>query len=112
MILLVLKNTGGATESSPCKWQEDVCWGLRETTSPLLLPPGVGMKLRPWEQMLSLLAGAAMEEPRAVSKQPWNLLHNPHSDVSPRSSGSCGQYMKSSLKFWGGKKTKKNKFDF
>lgn len=48
---------------------------------------------------VSLLAGAAMEEPRAVSKQLWNLLHSPHSDVSPRSSVSCGQCMKSSLKF-------------
>ena len=48
---------------------------------------------------VSLLTGAAMEEPRAVSKQLWNLLHNPHSGVSPRSSGSCGQCRKSSLKF-------------
>lgn len=40
---------------------------------------------------VSLLTDAAMEEPRAVSKQLWILLHNPHNDVFPRSSGSCGQ---------------------
>ena len=53
----------------------------------------------PGRKAVSLLTRAAMEEPRAVSKQLWNLLHNPHSDVSPRSSGSCGQCRKSSLKF-------------
>lgn len=48
---------------------------------------------------VTLLTGAVMEEPRAVSKQLWNLLYNPHSDVPPKSSGSLGQCMKSSLKF-------------
>lgn len=66
--------------------------GDGEAAFPLLLPPGVGKELRAWEQTQCLLRGA-------VSKQLWNLLRNPHSDVSPRSSGSRGQCMKSSLKF-------------
>lgn len=41
-------------ELSPPKWQEDVCWRLREPMSPLLLPPGIGRKLGPWEQVLCL----------------------------------------------------------
>ena len=48
---------------------------------------------------VSLLRGTAIEESRAVSKQLRNLFHHPHSDASPRSSRSCGQCMKSSLKF-------------
>lgn len=40
---------------------------------------------------VSLLTGPALEEPKPVSKQLRNLFHSPHSDMSPRSSGSRGQ---------------------
>ena len=84
----------------PTKRQEGVCWRSREPISPLFLPPATWYETQALGTgAVSLLAGAAMEEPRAVSKQLWNLLHSPHSDVSPRSSVSCGQCMKSSLKF-------------
>lgn len=95
----VQRNINGATERSfPPKWQEEVCLGLREPVSPLLLPSRAGMEFLGTDAV-SLLTVAVMEESREVSKQLWNLLHNPHSDVSPRSSGSRGQCMKSSLKF-------------
>lgn len=49
--------------------------------------------------VVSLLPTAAPEEPKVDSKELRNLSHDPQSEVSPRSSESRGQCMKSSPKF-------------
>ena len=96
MVLLVLGKASGATgRTLPPKWlgTERTSFSSGSTTWSRYRAQVLG------KEAVCLLTAAAMEEQRAVSKRLWNLLHNPHSDVSPRSSGSRGQCTKSSLKF-------------